>query len=116
MFTGRLRDPESAGAAKIDGVGTQSDADFRDAEVVVDTNAATGSKYPRRFKYFKPKIFTYTILSSKLHSIWKRAAFRPRSIKGQQIGKRYDNSMKRRSYCGYKESTILSSFKMIITN
>lgn len=42
MFAGRLGDPKSAGEAEIDGVRSRSDADFRDAEVVVGNNAAIG--------------------------------------------------------------------------
>lgn len=39
---GRLGDPGLAGAAELDGVRSQSDANFSDAEVVVGNNAATG--------------------------------------------------------------------------
>lgn len=46
MFTGRLGDPESAGAAEIVGVRSRSDADFRDAEVLVGNYSSTGFNTP----------------------------------------------------------------------
>lgn len=42
-FTGRLGDPESAGAAEVDSVRSRSDADSREAEAVVGNNVATGT-------------------------------------------------------------------------
>lgn len=53
MFTGRLGDPESAGAAEIVGVRSRSDADFRDAEVLVGNNSLTGFNTPGIKKRFR---------------------------------------------------------------
>lgn len=39
VASGRLSNPESAGAAEVDGVRSRSEADFRDAEVVAGNNA-----------------------------------------------------------------------------
>lgn len=39
VASGRLSNPESAGAAEIDGFRSRSEADFRDAEVVAGNNA-----------------------------------------------------------------------------
>lgn len=40
-FTSKIVDPKSVGVAKIDSVRSRSEADFREAEVVVGNNAAT---------------------------------------------------------------------------
>lgn len=53
VFTGRLGDPESAGAAEIVGVRSRSDADFRDAEVLVGNNSSTGFNTPGFKKRFR---------------------------------------------------------------
>lgn len=53
VFTGRLGDPESAGAAEIVGVRSRSDADFRDAEVLVGNNSSTGFNTPGIKKRFR---------------------------------------------------------------
>lgn len=72
VTTGRLGDPELAGAAGIDVFRSQFNADFRDAGVVVGNNAATGVNFrgiatsrgiahknfqlPRSSKIFDPSV------------------------------------------------------------
>lgn len=41
VFTSKIVDPKSVGAAKIDSIRSRSETDFREAEVVVGNNAAT---------------------------------------------------------------------------